>query len=241
MKNRGRCRRTGTFLRGRSAEAQQVPNTVLMHLLLKRAHADDAGRNWVCKHRNRAADDLFGGRNTSSREFLRNKTRLGVFYLLYTVCTTSQGIQLHLHLKVKIQTSRKIEVLFLLWKQWRLQWEKHSRDMRRFKLVLQVVLTSQQQPRFFPSSRHFGSTAKSQSLRNCKFTPVGFHFSSSGKGGRGAKTDGSCQPAQKWDASGGVLFMEMFRSNNHRSSLILVGEGEFGSYGPILPSFKHLL
>lgn len=59
--------------------------------------------------------------------------------------------------------------------------------MRRFKLVFQVVLASQQQPRFSPSSRHFGSTEKCQSPRNCKFTPVGFHFSSSGKGGRGAK------------------------------------------------------
>lgn len=144
-------------------------------------------------------------------------------------------------LRLKSKPVQKIEVLFLLWKQWRLQGEKHSRKMRRFKLVFQVVLASQQQPRFSPSSRHFGSTAKCQSPRNCKFTPVGFHFSSSGKGGRGAKTDGSCQPAQKWDASGGVLFMEMFRSNNHRNSLISVGEGEFGSYGPILPFFKHLL
>lgn len=65
--------------------------------------------------------------------------------------------------------------------------EKHSRNMRKFNLVLQVVLTSQQQPHFSPASRHFGSIAKSQRPRNCKFTPVGFCFSSSGKGGRGAK------------------------------------------------------
>lgn len=118
---------------------------------------------------------------------------------------------------------------------------KHSRDMRKFNLVLQVVLTSQQQPRFSPASRHFGSIAKSQSPRNCKFTPAGFCFPSSGKGGRGAKTDGNCQPAQKLHASGGVLFMETFRSNNHRRSLISIWEEEFGSYGPVLPSFKHLL
>lgn len=84
-----------------------MPDAVLMDLPPKRARADVAGRNWVCKHRNRADADLFGGRNTSSREFLRNETHLGVFYLLYMVCTTSQGIQLHLHLKVIIQTSRK--------------------------------------------------------------------------------------------------------------------------------------
>lgn len=65
--------------------------------------------------------------------------------------------------------------------------------------------------------------------------------SSSGKGSRGAKTGRSCQPAQKWYASGGVLWMEMLGSNNHRRSLVSIGEEEFDSYGPVLLSFKHLL
>lgn len=56
------------------------------------------------------------------------------YYLLYLVCTTSQGIQLHLHLKVKIQNSREMEVLLLLWKQWRSQGGKTQQRCEEIKL-----------------------------------------------------------------------------------------------------------
>lgn len=61
-----------------------------------------------------------------------------------------------------------------------------------------------------------------------------------GMGGRGAKTDGSCQSAQSQRAPEGVLFMEAFRSNNHGRFLMSIGDEESGSYGPVLPFFKHL-
>lgn len=35
--------------------------------------------------------------------------------------------------------------------------------------------------------------------------------------------------------------MELLRSNNHRRSLVPSREGDFGSCGPVLPPFKHLL
>lgn len=156
------------------------------------------------------------------------------------VCTAPQGIQLHLHFKLKIQNSGEMEVLFLMWKQWRLQGGRTQQRHEEIQFGPSGGNDIPTATSLSPVSRHFGSVVKSPSPRNCKFIPVGFCFSSSGKGVRGAKTDGSCQPAQKWDASGGVLFMEMFRSNNHRRSLISIGEGEFDSCVPVLPSFKHL-
>lgn len=92
--------------------------------------------------------------------------------------TTSQGIQPHLHFKVKIQSNREIEVLFLLGKQWILQGGKYSRGTRKLSLVLRFIWSSQQQPQFSPASVYFSSFARSQSPRNYMFTPVGFCFSS---------------------------------------------------------------
>lgn len=61
------------------------------------------------------------------------------------LCTTSQGIQLHSHFKVIIQTSGEMEVLFLLWKQRRLQGEKHSQRQEEIQFSPSAVLTSQGQ------------------------------------------------------------------------------------------------
>lgn len=155
--------------------------------------------------------------------------------------TTSQGIQPHLHFKVEIQSNREMEVLFLLGKQWILQGGKYSRGTRKLSLVLRFIWTSQQQPQFSPASVLFQQLCKIPKpqklyVYTCRFLLL----QCSGKGGRGAKTDGSCQPASNQHASEGVLFMETFRSSNHRRSLMSIGEEEFISCGPVSPSFKHL-
>lgn len=131
-----------------------------------------------CEDRDKAAEGLFETKSAKKRDYLRNQAPLEHLYLLDMMHTTSQGIQLHLHFKVKIQSSREIEVLFLLGKQWILQGGKYSRGTRKLSLVLRFMPASQQQPQFSPASVYFSSFAKSQSPRNYRFTPVGFCFSS---------------------------------------------------------------
>lgn len=79
-----------------------------------------------------------------SRGFLRTKPHLGLC-LLYMLSTSSQGIQLHSHFKVKTQASGAMEVLFLLWKQRGLEGEKTSQRQEKIQFGSSVVLTSQRQ------------------------------------------------------------------------------------------------
>lgn len=66
---------------------------------------------------------------------------------------------------------------------------KHSRDMRLFALVLQVVLPSQQRPRFSPASMQVSSTAKSPNLQKLQIYTRGFSLLHLRKGRRqGCKT-----------------------------------------------------
>lgn len=187
--------------------------------------------------RNRAPHNPSGGRRPRSRGFLRTKMHLG-FYLLYMLCTTSQGIQLHSHFKVKIQTSGETEVLFLLWKTVNITRTKPARDRRKFSLV--HLWYWHPKGSFSSVSRHFGTIVKSQIPQKLQIFTCRFFHLQLRKWRQGWKN--------RWELSlsevmclRSALFVELLRSNNHRRSLVPSREGEFGSYGPVLPSFKDLL
>lgn len=148
------------------------------------------------------------------------------------LCTTSQGIQLHSHFKVKTQTSGETEVLFLLWKTVKITRGKQARDSRKFNLVrLWYWHPKGSFSSCFQSFWKRCKIPKTQKLQiyTCRFLHLQLR-----KWRQGCKNRWELSASSDGCASGGALFVELLRSSNHRRSLVPSREGEFGSCVPVL-------